>query len=108
MIGSVVDGEDVVQDALAKAYYALPTLTAVANSHGWLFRIAHNKAIDELRRSNQQHTEHLDDHPLVTEVDVPRCQTLGTASLGHRFQSAVQPAGERANEASGVAGSYPA
>jgi RNA polymerase sigma-70 factor (ECF subfamily) len=70
MIGSVVDAEDVVQDALAKAYYALPT-TSVANMRGWLFRIAHNKAIDHLRRSNQQHTEHLDDHPLIAEPDVP-------------------------------------
>ena len=71
MIGSVVDAEDVVQDALAKAYYALPT-TTVANMRGWLFRIAHNKAIDHLRRShNQQHTEHLDDHPLIAEPDVP-------------------------------------
>jgi RNA polymerase sigma-70 factor (ECF subfamily) len=71
MIGSVVDGEDVVQDALAKAYYALPTLTSVANLRGWLFRIAHNKAIDYLRRSNQQQTEPLDDHPLIAEPDVP-------------------------------------
>ena len=38
---------------------------------GWLFRIAHNKAIDHLRRSNQQHTEYLDEHPLVAEPDVP-------------------------------------
>ncbi len=51
MIGSVVDAEDVVQDALAKAFYALPT-TSVANMRGWLFRIAHNKAIDHLSRRN--------------------------------------------------------
>src|SRR5262245_50192727 len=71
MIGSVVDGEDVVQDALAKAYYALPTLTSIANLRGWLFRIAHNTAIDYLRRSNQQHSEYLDDHPLAAEPDEP-------------------------------------
>jgi len=70
MIGSVVEAEDVVQDALAKAYYALPT-TSVANLRGWLFRIAHNSAIDELRRSNQQRREYLDEHPLVAEADVP-------------------------------------
>jgi RNA polymerase sigma-70 factor, ECF subfamily len=70
MIGSVVDAEDVVQDALAKAYYALPT-TSVANMRGWLFRIAHNKAIDHLRRVNHQPIEQLDEHPLVAEVEAP-------------------------------------
>jgi RNA polymerase sigma-70 factor (ECF subfamily) len=70
MIGSVVDAEDVVQDALAKAYYSLPT-TSVVNMRGWLFRIAHNKAIDHLRRSNQQPMDQLDEHPLVAEPDLP-------------------------------------
>jgi RNA polymerase sigma-70 factor (ECF subfamily) len=71
MIGSVVDGEDVVQEALAKAFYSLPTITPIANMRGWLFRIAHNKAIDYLRRSNQQHMEYLDEQPLVAEPDLP-------------------------------------
>ena len=70
MIGSVVDAEDVVQDALAKAYYALPT-TSVASMRGWLFRIAHNKAIDYLRRTSHQPIEQLDEHPLVAEPDAP-------------------------------------
>ena len=71
MVGSVVDAEDVVQEALAKAYYALPTLSSIANLRGWLFRIAHNKAIDYLRHSNQQHTAYLDEQALIAEVDVP-------------------------------------
>jgi RNA polymerase sigma-70 factor (ECF subfamily) len=70
MIGSVVDAEDVVQDALAKAYYALPT-TSVANMRAWLFRIAHNKAIDHLRRANHQPIEQLDEYPLVADVEAP-------------------------------------
>jgi RNA polymerase sigma-70 factor, ECF subfamily len=71
MIGSVVDGEDVVQEALAKAYYSLPSLTAESNLRGWLFRIAHNKAIDYLRRSKHQQTEYLDEYSLTVEPDVP-------------------------------------
>jgi RNA polymerase sigma-70 factor (ECF subfamily) len=71
MIGSVVDAEDVVQEALAKAYSALPTTTSVANMRAWLFRIAHNKAIDHLRRSHHQHLEYLDDYPLLAEPDLP-------------------------------------
>src|SRR3954469_11648890 len=70
MIGSVVDAEDVVQDALAKAYASLPT-TSVANMRAWLFRIAHNKAIDYLRRSKSQSIQHLDEHALLVEPDPP-------------------------------------
>jgi RNA polymerase sigma-70 factor (ECF subfamily) len=70
MIGSVVDAEDVVQDALAKAYASLPT-TSVANMRGWLFRIAHNKAIDHLRRASNQRMEHLDEHALFADPDPP-------------------------------------
>lgn len=66
MTGSVIDGEDVVQDALAKAYYALATTASISNMRGWLFRIAHNKAIDHLRRYDLSHSEPLDDHPPLT------------------------------------------
>ena len=50
MTGSVVDGEDVLQEALAKAIEALPDAGPIANPEGWLFRIAHNAALDFLRR----------------------------------------------------------
>jgi RNA polymerase sigma-70 factor (ECF subfamily) len=50
MTGSAVDGEDVVQDALMKAFAALPSVGVVDNLEGWLFRIAHNTALDFLRR----------------------------------------------------------
>ena len=73
MVGSVVDGEDVVQEALAKAYSSLSLLTSGASMRGWLFRIAHNKAIDHLRRSIHQpiDLEQLDEHPLAAEPDLP-------------------------------------
>jgi RNA polymerase sigma-70 factor, ECF subfamily len=50
MAGSAVDGEDIVQDALIKALAALPNLGVIDNPQGWLFRIAHNTALDFLRR----------------------------------------------------------
>ena len=50
MTGSAVDGEDIVQDALMKALAALPNVGVVDNPEGWLFRIAHNTALDFLRR----------------------------------------------------------
>jgi RNA polymerase sigma-70 factor (ECF subfamily) len=50
MTGSVIDGEDVVQEALVKAIEAFPVAGSIANPEGWLFRIAHNAALDFLRR----------------------------------------------------------
>lgn len=50
MTGSVFDGEDVVQDTLAKAYYALAEMESPPSLRPWLFRIAHNTAMDFLRR----------------------------------------------------------
>lgn len=50
MTGSVIDGEDVVQDALLKAFAARESAEAIANPRGWLVRIAHNTAVDFLRR----------------------------------------------------------
>jgi RNA polymerase sigma-70 factor (ECF subfamily) len=50
MTGSVFDGEDAVQDALFKAVVARPSVGVLDNPEGWLFRIAHNAALDVLRR----------------------------------------------------------
>ena len=58
MVGSVIDGEDVLQDALIKAMEALQTVTPAVNPEGWLFRIAHNTALDFLRRRNRQEALH--------------------------------------------------
>ena len=50
MTGSVLDGEDVVQEALFQAYRKLDTFDDVRPLAPWLFRIAHNRCIDFLRR----------------------------------------------------------
>ena len=49
MTGSAIDGEDVVQSALVKAIEALPRSGPIARPDAWLFRIAHNAALDFLR-----------------------------------------------------------
>jgi RNA polymerase sigma-70 factor (ECF subfamily) len=54
MTGSVIDGEDVVQEACIKAIEALAQGEAVTNLEGWLFRIAHNTTLDHLRRRARQ------------------------------------------------------
>jgi RNA polymerase sigma-70 factor (ECF subfamily) len=50
MTGSVMDGEDVVQDALFEAYRKLDQYDDKRPLSPWLFRIAHNRCIDFLRR----------------------------------------------------------
>jgi RNA polymerase sigma-70 factor (ECF subfamily) len=50
MTGSVLDGEDVVQEALFHAYRKLETYDDARPLGPWLFRIAHNRCIDLLRR----------------------------------------------------------
>jgi RNA polymerase sigma-70 factor (ECF subfamily) len=50
MTGSVLDGEDVVQEALFHAYRKLDTFDDARPLALWLFRIAHNHCIDFLRR----------------------------------------------------------
>jgi RNA polymerase sigma-70 factor, ECF subfamily len=50
MTGSVMDGEDVVQEALFEAYRKLDKFDDNRPIKPWLFRIAHNRCIDFLRR----------------------------------------------------------
>src|ERR1700746_1552758 len=54
MVGSVIDGEDVLQDALVKAVEAFRAASPLRHPEGWLFRIAHNVALDFLRRRSRQ------------------------------------------------------
>jgi RNA polymerase sigma factor (sigma-70 family) len=65
MTGSVFDGEDVVQDALAKAHFALAQMSEPPPLRPWLFRIAHNTAMDFLRRYERTHVD------VVAEVPEP-------------------------------------
>lgn len=60
MTGSIVDGEDVVQDTLARAYYELSELKELPAMRSWLFRIAHNRALDYLRRYERRMGEPLE------------------------------------------------
>lgn len=60
MTGSVADGEDIVQDTLARAYYLLPEMTELPPLRPWLFRIAHNRALDYLKRYETRMSEPLE------------------------------------------------
>jgi RNA polymerase sigma-70 factor (ECF subfamily) len=57
MMGTVFDGEDVTQDALGKAVVAFVAGARPERMEAWLMRIAHNAAIDALRRRAREAAE---------------------------------------------------
>jgi RNA polymerase sigma-70 factor (ECF subfamily) len=57
LTGSVIEGEDVVQDTLAKAFYAITQMPELPALRPWLFRIAHNQAMDFLKSHGRTRTE---------------------------------------------------
>jgi RNA polymerase sigma-70 factor (ECF subfamily) len=93
MVGSVIDGEDVLQDALIKAVEARPAAGAIQNPEGWLFRIAHNTALDFLRRRSRQEalrsTEEVE--MIADEFDVIASRQIANASLRTFMRLPVAP-----------------
>jgi RNA polymerase sigma factor (sigma-70 family) len=60
LLGSVIDGEDIVQDTFVRALAALHDLDEATPLRPWLFRIAHNRALDVLRGRAVRKAEPLD------------------------------------------------
>jgi RNA polymerase sigma-70 factor (ECF subfamily) len=83
MTGSVIDGEDVVQEALIKAIEAVRRDEEVAQPEAWLFRIAHNAAIDFLRRRARHDAAHAEEEmeTMIDPAPTPEEQLAVAASL---------------------------
>jgi RNA polymerase sigma-70 factor, ECF subfamily len=85
MTGSVFDGEDIVQETLAKGYYALGQMMEPPNLKPWLFRIAHNTAMDFLRRYERKNVDIVPEVPERAELgetdDIGIDPTLVEAAL---------------------------
>jgi RNA polymerase sigma-70 factor (ECF subfamily) len=70
MVGSVLDGEDIVQEAVARAIGALDRTPPEGDAAPWLFRITHNAAIDFLRSRERTSAEReLADDDMVSDAD---------------------------------------
>lgn len=81
MAGSVIDGEDIVQETLVKALQAIDGVAAVERPEQWLFRIAHNAAQDHLRRRNRERLR-------ITEADMTTIEDP-TSSADARLAAAT-------------------
>ena len=113
LTGSVIEGEDIVQDTLAKAFYAMSQTLEVPPLRPWLFRIAHNTAIDFLRSRGRRQTEPSDEideiaaydaapDPLVVRAALARFLTLPLTQrsavvlkdvLGHSLEETAETMG---------------
>lgn len=71
LMGSVIDGEDVVQDTFARALVALGGLQEVPPLRAWLFRIAHNRALDLLRSRATRAAEPIEAAHEVADPESP-------------------------------------
>jgi RNA polymerase sigma-70 factor, ECF subfamily len=83
MVGSVIDGEDVLQDALVKAVEAFPGAGPLQHPEGWLLRIAHNTALDFLRRRSRQAAifSEAELDMVADEIDAVTSRQIASASL---------------------------
>jgi RNA polymerase sigma factor (sigma-70 family) len=113
LTGSVIEGEDIVQETLAKAFYALSLSPEVPALRPWLFRIAHNAALDFLKSHGRRYTEVLADvdevagfveqpDPAVVRAALARFVALPVAQrsavilkdvLGHSLEEAADTMG---------------
>ncbi|WP_130620917.1 sigma-70 family RNA polymerase sigma factor [Dyella amyloliquefaciens] len=103
MIGSAVDGEDAVQDALVKALRARNEGMGVDNLEAWLLRIAHHTSLDFLRSKSRHKVVPLTDdleeaaepdshivevsfHLFLRLPELQRCAVILKDVLGHSVE----------------------
>jgi RNA polymerase sigma-70 factor (ECF subfamily) len=71
MVADADRAADITQDTFIKAYRKLDTVTDAAATRSWLYRIATNTAIDDMRRRRMVTTAR-DDEPILANRPDPR------------------------------------
>ena len=71
LMGSVIDGEDIVQDTMARALVAFDETTDRPQLRPWLFRIAHNRALDVLRSRAVRRSDPIEAASDVADEAIP-------------------------------------
>ncbi len=98
MLGSGADAEDAVQEALLRAWRRLDSLDAAGALGGWLFRIATNVCLDQLRsrRSRSEPTTFGPPSPAGTMPGVPDPELAWVEPFG--TQAPSDPADDILNQ----------
>jgi RNA polymerase sigma-70 factor, ECF subfamily len=71
LTGSVFDGDDIVQNTLVRACNGFDELKDAHQLRPWLFRIAHNRALDHLRSKTRRMTEPLEAAADFADESIP-------------------------------------
>ena len=96
MLGSVVDAEDAVQEALLRAWKSLDGFKEQASLKTWLYRIATNVCLDTISATNRQRVRafELSDEPAVVGDDMPLLQRPREEWVEPMPDAMALPAGE--------------
>lgn len=94
MTRSPLDGEDMVQEVLAQAFFRLSGLHDVRRMEAWLFRIAHNKCVDFLRKRRELP---MNDDELPAEPQADPIESAEAVSQAMAVLVADLPPRERAS-----------
>jgi RNA polymerase sigma-70 factor, ECF subfamily len=89
MTGSVMDGEDVVQETLFEAYRKLDKFDESRPLKPWLFRIAHNRCIDFLRHRGVR--DEAEAAVAVQEITSSAKPALGTGKAVEHLVQTLPP-----------------
>jgi len=98
LMGNSEDAYDLTQETFLRAYSALPKIRGELRVGPWLYRIATNLCMDQLRRRKLIRWEQLDNllavfHPRQAAKDSPERETLRQESreLVHRVLDKLPP-----------------
>lgn len=81
MVGSLLDGEDVVQESLTHAFYRLSSLRNWNSLKSWLFGIAHNRCIDFLRAPRRE----------ILLDEIAKASARSTHQIDETLEASVSP-----------------
>jgi len=91
MVGDADRAADITQDTFIKAYRKLDTVTDAASTRSWLYRIATNTAIDDMRRRRNVTTMSDDQPTFANRADTrpgPEAEVMA-GTLDERVQRAL-------------------
>ncbi len=72
MVGERTLAEDLTQDTFMRIYHGLPAFSLRCQFTTWLFQVAKNRVLDELRAQDRRpETDALDNWPQLETVDTP-------------------------------------